>query len=407
MDFTQEDYKNLLLKISENNEILNQFMKGWKNFQSEIKNEIKANLSTMNKGYLNYQKENNQEMKYNNISIRYREDKKIWYCRIRINKKQKYISSTNQQECYKKLKLAVKERNTGIKEEIKNYTLLEWAKIWLETYKIKSTKNIRETTIKDYQRQFKYLDNYKNYKLDKITNIDIINLLNLIKFERTKQKIYELLKQLFNKAKVNNLIKINPMQDIEKPKYQAKEKIILSEEQEIIFINKCKNYGIYGDFLLICLFEGLRRGECLGIKRKDIDLLNKTISINESINQGTTNTSTKNIYSNRVIPIFNNAYDILKKYENLEQEERIFNFTPRVIDKHFQKLKRELNLNITIHSLRHNFITKLAENKIQENIIQKLVGHSKDSKITSKVYTHIRNNAYLQAIEEINNKINK
>ena len=72
------------------------------------------------------------------------------------------------------------------------------------------------------------------------------------------------------------------------------------------------------------------------------------------------------------------------------------------IDKNFQQLKTELNLKITIHSLRHNFITKLAENKIQENIIQKIVGHSKDSKVTSKVYTHIRNDAYLKAIDEIN-----
>lgn len=402
MDFTQEDFKNLLIKISENEEKLNQFLQGWNNFKSEIKEELQASICNINKGYLNYKKENNQEMKFNNITIRYREKQKIWYCRIRINNKQVYISSKNQLECLKKLKLAVKERNTGIKEEIKNYNLLEWANKWLEIYKIKNTKQLRETTIKDYKRQFKYLEQYKNYKLNQITNIDIINLLNTIQFDRTKQKIYELLKQLFNKAKVNNLIKIDPMQDIEKPKYRAKEKIILSEHEEILFINKCKDFGIYGDFLLICLFEGLRRGECLAIKRNDIDFENKMLNIHASINQGTSDTSTKNIYSERVIPIFNNAYDIFKKYKFVEPGERIFNFSPRVIDQHFQQLKTELNLKITIHSLRHNFITKLAENKIQENIIQKIVGHSKDSKVTSKVYTHIRNDAYLKAINEIN-----
>ncbi len=405
MDFTQEDFKNLLIKISENEHKLNQFMQGWNSFKSEIKEEIQASICSINKGYLNYKKENNQEMKYNNITIKYRESQKVWYCRIRINNKQKYISSKNQLECYRKLKLAVKEKNTGTREEIKNYTLLEWANKWIETYKIKNTKHLRETTIKDYRRQFKYLEPYKNYKVNKITNIDIINLLDSIQYDRTKQKIYELLKQLFSKAKINNLIKTDPMQDIEKPSYRAKEKIILSEQEEILFINKCKDYGIYGDFLLVCLFEGLRRGECLAIKRKDIDLQNKTLNINASINQGTTDTSTKNIYSERVIPIFKNSYEILKKYDSVEQEERIFNYSPRAIDKQFQKIKKELNLKITIHSLRHNFITKLAENKIQENIIQKIVGHSKDSKITSKVYTHIRNDAYLKAIEEINNKI--
>lgn len=56
MDFTQEDFKNLLIKISENEHKLNQFMQGWNSFKSEIKEEIQASICSINKGYLNYKK---------------------------------------------------------------------------------------------------------------------------------------------------------------------------------------------------------------------------------------------------------------------------------------------------------------------------------------------------------------
>lgn len=230
----------------------------------------------------------------------------------------------------------------------------------------------------------------------------IINLLNDIPYPRTKQKVHQLLKQLFEKARINELIKKDPTIEIEPPKYQSKEKEILNEKQEQEFIIECKN-SRYGDFFLICLYQGLRRGECLGITRQDIDFDKLTLDINKSINAGTKETNTKNQVSIRNIPIFKRTLPILDKYKSLNPSERLFKCSPSVINKAFKTIKDKLKLSITIHSLRHNFITKLTEKGIQEHIIQKLVGHAKDSNITKKVYTHIRNEAYNKAIELINN----
>jgi len=355
------------------------------------------------KGYSN-EKENNLEMKFKNITIRKREDKNIWYCRIRINGKQKYICSKNQEECLKKLKLAVKERNKEVKQENITYTLQTWFDTWLDKYKRKSNKNIKETTIKDYLKAVKYFNKYKNINIKNITTLNLIDLLNNIPYERTKQRIYETLRQLFNKALINNIISKNPMLDIEKPICKKTEKIILNEKEEILFIKECENTP-YGDFFLICLYQGLRRGECLAITKQDIDYENKILNIDKSINSGTKETNTKNEYSTRKIPIFKNTLKILEKYKNLKNNERLFNLQPQNIDKHFKKLTNKLELKITIHSLRHNFITKLVEQGIAENIIQKIVGHSKNSSITKRVYTHTRDEAFNKAIETINNNI--
>ncbi len=349
------------------------------------------------------QKENLPEMKYKNITIKKHKTKNLWYCRIRINGKQEYLSSKNQNECLNKLKQAIKQKNSKNNLLLKNikFTLEKWFYEWLDIYKKKSTKNIKETTIKDYKKLVKHFNKYKDIELNKFNNIMIIELLNKIPYQRTKQKMYQLLKQLFEKAYINKIIKDNPIIDIERPEYTSKEKIILNEQEELQFINECKQCD-FGDFFLICLFQGLRRGECLGITRKDIDFNNLTLDINKSINAGTKAINTKNNVSIRNIPIFKQTLPILEKYKDLNSDNRLFNCTPSAIDKKFKIIKDKLKLNITINSLRHNFITKLVENKIPEYIIKQIVGHSKGSTIAKKVYTHIREEAYNKAIEIIN-----
>lgn len=398
MEFTQEDFNKLLTKINENSDKMSLLLDGWNKFKDQIQQQ-NYNL----KGYSNSNKENNQLIKYNNVTIKKHKIKNLWYTRIRINGKQKYISAKNQNECLRKLKEIIKERDNKTTEQLynQNYTLETWFNEWLKVYKVKSGNELKQTTIKDYEKMTKHFNKYKDIKLDKFNNLMLSNLLNDIPYPRTRQKMFETLKQLFKKAQANNIIKNNPMQDIEKPKYTCEEKTILNEKEEKLFIEECYKNKI-GDFCLICLFQGLRRGECLALTRADIDFINKTITINKSINPSTTETNTKNDYSNRIIPIFSNAEKILENYKNLAKEERLFNFSQSVINKNFEKIRKKLNLKITIHSLRHNFITKCSELGIQEHIIQKIVGHAKDSRITKKVYTHVREKAFLEAIDKLN-----
>ncbi len=353
------------------------------------------------KGY-STNKENEPEMKFKNITIKKHNTKNLWYCRIRINGKQVYISSKNQLECLKKLKLAFKQKEENKPICIEKYTLQTWFYEWLDKYKIKGTKQVTISTINDYKKLQKHFGDYADLALNSFNNIAIINLLNNIPYQRTKQKMFQLLKTLFCKAKINGLIKNDPTVDLERPQYKSQEKQILSEFEEDKFINECAN-NKFGDFFLICLYQGLRRGECLGITRKDIDFDNKTININKSINAGTKETNTKNKSSIRQIPIFDKTLLILEKYKNLDAEQRLFNVTPNVVEKYFKIITNKLGVNITLHSLRHSFITSLVEKGIPEHIIQNLVGHSKDSKITKKVYTHVREKAFLDAINIINN----
>ena len=57
---------------------------------------------------------------------------------------------------------------------------------------------------------------------------------------------------------------------------------------------------------------------------------------------------------------------------------------------------------MTLHELRHTFITRCHEKGIDELIIQKWVGHAKGSRMTKAVYTHINDDNELKSIELLN-----
>lgn len=143
----------------------------------------------------------------------------------------------------------------------------------------------------------------------------------------------------------------------------------------------------------------------LALNVEDLDFDKKTITINKSMNQNGIISETKNIYSNRTIPMFDNTYKILINYKN--NQGRIFNISRGSSeDKFLDIVKNNFNKKYTIHSLRHTFITKCQEANIPLHIIQKWVGHNIGSEVTSKVYTHSRELAEIENIKIYNEKFN-
>ena len=201
----------------------------------------------------------------------------------------------------------MEERKQNI---ITKLTFEIWYNQWLNTYKTDK----RETTKKGYTSLLKHIPNELQQKeIKKITEIDILNILNKISKARLKQKLYIFLKDILAKAYANRKTDINIFASIKKPEYEPEEEIALTQKEAQTFINACtyKNR----DFFLLCLYEGLRPGECLALKPEDINLDKMTLRVDESINPGTDDTSTKNKPSNRIVPIFKNAEEILKKYK--------------------------------------------------------------------------------------------
>lgn len=330
-------------------------------------------------------------MKINGITVIKNKTCNTWYARYRLNGKQNYISGKTQKQVYNKLKEIFRKEETQ-----KILSLNNWYLTWLETYK---KDKVKETTLTDYSASYKTLsDQIKNTDIKNIKQIDIEKELNNIPEARSKQKLYELLSQLFSKACQNEYIKSNPLAKIDKPKYTRDRGQILDREKYLLVEDYCLKNKYY--CILFLLYQGCRIGEALGLTTKDIDLKNKTMTINKSFNQKNEFDETKNKQSIRTVPIFDKSIKLI----DADSKERIFNFSQKQMQGQFDKIKKACGLkdNFRIYDLRHTFISVCKDENIPEHIIQFWVGHEIGSKVTSRTYTHVSQDSNLLYYNKLN-----
>ncbi len=334
------------------------------------------------------------EMKFKGVTIRKNEKCNTWYARHRINGKQIYISARTQKECLTKLK----NKMGIVVEEEKTLTLTQWYQKWVQLFKI---GKVKEITIKGYEKIMRNIpEGIANKNINKITTLEIQQLLNDITAERTRQTVYELLYTMFAKAIDFEILQKNIMKQIEKPKHIREKGVALEPKEQELFVNECK-HNKWGDLYLIILYQGFRIGEALGLTIDDIDFNNKTISINKSFSQYGYFDTTKNDQSNRTITMFTPTLEILKKYKN--KKERIFNISYTIAREHFKEILKNAKLkDVSLHDLRHTFITNCKNAGIPEHIVQNWVGHQIGSKVTSSIYTHVTEEANLLNINKLN-----
>ena len=136
------------------------------------------------------------------------------------------------------------------------------------------------------------------------------------------------------------------------------------------------------------------------ITDEDIDFKNKTLSINKSINSNNQVDTTKNKQSNRVIPIFDDAMQVLEKYKHVKG--RIFNMCSKTLRIALEKINALLGFHVKTKDLRSTFITRCQEMGIREFAIQSWVGHRIGSKVTSSVYTKYNEEDNLRFVDMYN-----
>lgn len=347
--------------------------------------------------------EEDKPLTYDGKTIQKRKDRKnSWYIRFYKNSRQITVYGKTQKEVIKNYKEAKKEKP---KQKPKEFTLKQWFEKFIELYK---TNKFTDTTIKANEYEFKKLKKIHNVPLKELNQFEIQEIINKIPHVTTRSRVFILLNAMLEKAYANDLIPKNIMKLVDKPKYKAKEKTALTQEEENMFVYAC-NQNYYGNYYLICLYQGLRKGEARALKVNDIDFKNNTLRIDESFNTHTTRTNTKNEQSNRIMPLFERTKNILQELvKGKNENDLIFNIGINKVDKALKDILKNTKIkkHITTHILRHTFITRCQENNIPLYVVQSWVGHEKGSVITTKIYTHLSNDANKKFVDIINN-INK
>ncbi len=197
------------------------------------------------------------------------------------------------------------------------------------------------------------------------------------------------IKGFFKWLSLNEYIKHNPALSIEQPKLPKKLPKVLSINEITELLDE--NMSVINKAILELLYAaGLRVSELSNIQINNVDLNSKYV---RCIGKGS---------KERIIPIGGKACRAIKKY--LKEREYIvkkYNLKTKYlfIKDNGKKLTRQdvyifinsigknINKDISPHTIRHSFATHLLENGADLRIVQELLGHSDVS--TTQLYTHI------------------
>ena len=349
------------------------------------------------------------------------------------NKKPIYIYSNDREDLRNKfIELQYNSLNGTIDD--KSVLLKPFAEKWIEL----NSTNVEYRTKKEFEDLVRlYINpNLGTKKIADLKSFDVKELMEKMKNTPTAaKKTLQLLKRILNEAIDNDIIVKNVANNIKAPKIIKKEKLPLSiDEDKQLILSKSK----YAPFFILMRFTGMRKEEIIPITINDIDLENKTISINKAvtfINSKPTIKTTKNSKT-RTVPILEKVYAIVEDlYNNAIENNRELLFVKETdgqmltdsairrhlesflysINKNYEKEQKELNNNFkltkenkikfTCHQLRHSYCTMLYYSGIKIKEAQNLMGHS-SADMVYNIYTHLDSERENTA-ETLNNYIKK
>ena len=228
--------------------------------------------------------------------------------------------------------------------------------------------------------------------------------------KQTVLHMHRVLKRALSQAVKWGLLSRNPCDAVDNiPKPNKKERLTFTTEETLSLLEQLNGNPLYLP-VLIAVTTGMRRGEILGLRWKDIDLDKKRFYIRQIVIEtreyGLEVKQPKTDSSSRTIALPQIAIDAIKKYrveqaelclqlgKGLTPESMLFDEfsglnVPNRITINFRSfIKAHGFKHVTFHDLRHTHATHLLEQNIHPKIVSERLGHSTIA-LTMNTYSHV------------------
>ena len=289
-------------------------------------------------------------------------------------------------------------------------TVMEFIEMWLDTFKKNSVKT---ATLTRLQTSKNTLANYEiaSKKIGELNFFDIQRYVNqLVEDGYSLSNIKKQLRIVTSPLKLAAAMKIIPadpsigvrLPNETKVKKQTKEVIAYTnDEQEKLFKRVAVsplNVGCMG--ILFMIETGLRSGELLALKWKDVELDRSRMHVHATILNPMSNAnavyqdSPKTKSSKRIVPLTPKAKAILKRLMEERTTEWVFEskgqrYSYKQLMYQTKKLCREAGVPYYgEHVFRHTFATNCYYKGIDVKILSRLMGHSSVS-VTYNTYINL------------------
>lgn len=263
---------------------------------------------------------------------------------------------------------------------------------------LKYERKVTNNTYESYKNDLKSFDAFFNHKIINLKYEDIQKYLKSLNSLSAKSISHQItvINNLYNFLITDGYMTSNPCENIISPKISKTLPVSLTEEEinKLLDIDFITIYDYRNKAMLELLYAtGLRISELLNLKLNDVDLKNSYVRV---LGKGR---------KERIIPIGEIAINYLKLYINeyrpillknkINDYIFISNACTKMTRQGFFKIikkecqKKNINKEISPHTIRHSFATHLLAHGADLRIIQDLLGHEDIS--TTQIYTHVVN----------------
>ncbi|UNL85724.1 tyrosine-type recombinase/integrase [Priestia koreensis] len=296
--------------------------------------------------------------------------------------------------------------------------LLEWFKI--------KRNSINFQTADTYQSFIvnRIVPSLGTIALSALSPLNLQSYVNTLKEEglasSTVKKIYNIIKGALDYALNMELLHSNPIKKVQLPKDKKKEMSVWSVEEIKSFLTIAKKDRLYMAFHL-AITTGMRRGEILGLRWKDIDFDRGILYVRQTLSKDGKQflVGAKTESGVRSIKLPNETVSALlaQKKSICNDKQSLVNdyvdhdlvvctskgtpMNPNNLKRTYLKLIKEANVQeIRFHDLRHTHATMLLAQGISAKVISERLGHS-NIKTTLDTYSHVLPNMQEEAANQI------
>lgn len=228
-------------------------------------------------------------------------------------------------------------------------------------------------------------------------------------------QVHRILHAAFNQGVKWELLERNPTDAVKAPRKSSQEAAALTAEQIPSLLEVVR-----GSLLelptLIALGTGMRLGEVLGLRWRDVDLDSATARVRQTLQITMQFDTPKSHRSTRAISLPTFLVGALRTHKKTQNERRLMlgeawhdldlvcnrgdgqPLRPDTISKQFRSASKSAGLDITFHGLRHTHASLMLSSGTDIKVTSARLGHSSIS-ITADLYTDVASKAERAATE--------
>jgi integrase len=244
---------------------------------------------------------------------------------------------------------------------------------------------------------------------------------------QTVLHVHRLLHEALRHAVRWQILIRNPCDAVDPPRPEQREIRTLNEAESAWLLEAAEPTRFYPG-MLIGISTGLRRGEVLALRWKDVNLAAGRLTVSQAMektNDGIRFKQPKTKRSRRTIPVPPFAIRGLTEFEKKQQQEKLLYgpdyddhdlicaqpdgspIDPDVYSSDVIVFLKTIGLRgVSFHKLRHSHATQLLAQNVHPKIVQERLGHSSIA-ITLDLYSHVMQGLQGEAVAKLDSLISR